>query len=116
VAATLFATEAAEEQTTIGISKFVTHPALDAAEQGIKDELADLGYNDIVFDVQDSNADFTTARTIASKFKADQVDLAIAIATPNAQAMVGAITDIPVVFTLVRWRQRHGLLGHDPGA
>ena len=96
-----FATPTVEEQTTIGISKFVTHPALDAAEQGIKDELADLGYTDVVYDVQDSNADFTTARTIASKFKADKVDLAIAIATPNAQALVGAITDIPVIFTLV---------------
>ena len=38
-----FAAASEEEQTTIGISKIVAHPALDAAEQGIKDELAALG-------------------------------------------------------------------------
>lgn len=97
----VFATATVEEQTVIGMSKIVTHPALDAAEQGIKDELADLGYTDIVYDVQDANGDFTTARSIASKFKADKVTLAVGIATPTAQALVGAITDIPIVFTLV---------------
>lgn len=100
-AATLFAAGAPEDELRIGISKIVTHPALDAAEQGIKDELADLGYDDVVFDVQDANGDFNTARSIASKFKADKVDLAIGIATPTAIALVGAITDVPVVFTLV---------------
>lgn len=101
VASVAFAAAPAEEQTTIGISKIVTHPALDAAEQGIKDELSDLGYTDIVYDVQDANGDFTTATSIASKFRADNVTVAVGIATPTAQALVQAIDDIPVIFTLV---------------
>lgn len=101
VAVGAFAAGSTEEQTTVGISKIVAHPALDAVEQGIKDELGDLGYTDVVYDVQNANGDFTTARSIASKFKADKVDVAVGIATPTAQALVGAITDIPVVFTAV---------------
>ncbi len=96
-----FAAGSVEEQTTIGISKIVAHPALDAAEQGIKDELTALGYTDIVYDVQSANGDMTAARSIASKFKADNVTLAVGIATPTAQALVNAISDIPVVYTLV---------------
>jgi putative tryptophan/tyrosine transport system substrate-binding protein len=101
VAVGAFATAPTEEQTVIGISKIVTHPALDAAEQGIKDEMAYLGYTDVVFDVQDANGDFGAAMSIASKFKADNVTLAVGIATPTAMALVQSITDIPVVFTLV---------------
>ncbi len=101
LAAGAFAAGSVEEQTTIGISKIVAHPALDAAEQGIKDELAALGYTDIVYDVQSANGDMTAARSIASKFKADNVTLAVGIATPTAQALVNAIKDIPVVYTLV---------------
>ena len=101
LAAGLFATAVVEEQITIGISKIVTHPALDAAEQGIKDELEALGYDQIVYDVQDANGDFTTATSIATKFRSDRVTIAVGIATPTAQALVQQITDIPVVFTLV---------------
>ena len=32
-----------KKNNTIGISKIVSHPALDAVEKGIQDELADLG-------------------------------------------------------------------------
>jgi putative ABC transport system substrate-binding protein len=101
LAAGAFATATVEEQTVIGISKIVTHPALDAAEQGIKDELAELGYTDVVYDVQDANGDFTAAMGIASKFKADNVTIAVGIATPTAMALVQSIKNIPVVFTLV---------------
>jgi putative ABC transport system substrate-binding protein len=38
---------------------------------------------------------------IASKFKADNVTIAVGIATPTAMALVQSIKNIPVVFTLV---------------
>jgi putative ABC transport system substrate-binding protein len=90
-----------EDQTTIGISKIVAHPALDGVEQGIQDELAELGYTDILYDLQNANGDVSTAAQIGAKFDADNVDVAVGIATPTAQALVNAIDDAPVVFTAV---------------
>ncbi len=85
---------------TVGIAKFVSHPALDDIERGIRDELS-ASVPGISFDLQNANADMATAAQIARKFKADRVALAIGIATPTAQALVSAIKDIPVVFSAV---------------
>lgn len=100
-AGVLFATGVTEEGTRIGISKIVAHPALDGVEQGIQDELAELGYSDITFDLQNASGDMSTAAQIGAKFDADNVDIAVGIATPTAQALVNAIEDVPVVFTAV---------------
>jgi len=101
IAAAGFAAGTVEGTTSVGISKIVAHPALDAVEQGIQDELAELGYTDISYDLQSANGDLSTASQIASKFKADGVDVAVGIATPTAQALVASLSDIPVVFTAV---------------
>lgn len=101
VAVAAYAGGAPEETIRIGISKIVAHPALDAVEQGIQDELAALGYDDIVYDLQNAAGDLTTAAQIAAKFRADRVDIAVGIATPTSQALVGSIHTIPVVFTAV---------------
>jgi len=100
-AAMAFATSTTEMTTRIGISKIVSHPALDAVQQGIIDELAELGYEGIDYDIQSAQGDVNAAASIAAKFRADRVDVAIGIATPTAQALVNAITDIPVVYTAV---------------
>ena len=96
-----FAAGTVEESTTIGISKIVSHPALDAVEQGVQDELAELGYDDLQYDLQNANGDMNSATSIATKFRTDRVRMAIGIATPTSQALVQAIDDIPVVFTAV---------------
>ena len=93
--------DAASESNVIGISKIVAHPALDDVEQGIIDELTDLGFTDLEYDLQNANGDISTAASIANKFKTDRVRLAVGIATPTAQALVNAIDDIPVVFAAV---------------
>ena len=93
--------EKTDEKVVIGISKFVQHPALDAVEKGIQDELAELGYTDIMYDLQNANADVNTAAQIASKFRSEGVTLAVGIATPTAQALVKTITDSPVIFSAV---------------
>lgn len=90
----------AEGREIVGISKIVSHPALDAIEQGIIDELTELGY-DLRFDVQSANGDLNTAASIAAKFKSERVKLAIGIATPTAVALANTITDIPVIFSAV---------------
>ena len=89
------------QSNVIGISKIVAHPALDAVEQGIIDELRERGFTNLTFDVQNANGDMSTASSIANKFRTDRVRLAVGIATPTAQALANAISDIPVVFAAV---------------
>ena len=88
-------------KTKVGISKFVAHPALDAIEQGIQDGLALAGYTDVEYDLQNANADGNTAASIANKFKASKVDIALGIATPTAIALANGIKDIPVLYVAV---------------
>ena len=85
---------------TIGIAKFVAHPALDAVEQGIM-EVIKAAKPDIKFDQQNSNGDMGTAAQIAQRFKDTKVDIAVGIATPTAQALVNQLKDIPVVYSVV---------------
>ena len=96
----------------IGISKIVAHPALDAIEQGVKDELAARGL-DASFDGQNANGDVNTAMQIATKFKADGVDAVVAIATPTAVAAANVIKDKPVIFATVTDPIGAGLVGAD---
>ncbi|MDR2658970.1 MAG: ABC transporter substrate-binding protein [Spirochaetaceae bacterium] len=84
----------------IGIAKVTQHPALDAVEQGIQDGLAELNVK-ADYDLQNANGDMSTAAQIAAKFKAENVDIAVGIATPTAQALANTIKDIPVVFATV---------------
>lgn len=98
--AMLFAQPNAEvknKSTNIGISKMVSHPALDSIEQGIEDYLATTGLP-VTFDNQNCNGEISTAVAIAQKFKSDGKDLVIGIATPPAQALAQVFTDTPVVF------------------
>ncbi|ORC34588.1 ABC transporter substrate-binding protein [Marispirochaeta aestuarii] len=101
----LFAEGSAEQADdgaiSIGISKIVSHPALDSIEKGIQDELAELGYPDIRYDLQNANGDPNTAKQIAIKFKNDKVDIAVGIATPTSQALASTITDFPVIYSAV---------------
>ncbi len=91
---------ATPQRPLIGISKFVTHPALDAVEKGIQDELKAEGI-DASYDLQNANADVNTAAQIADKFESEHVTLAVGIATPTAQALVNKIKNIPIVYSAV---------------
>lgn len=84
----------------VGVAKFVSHPALDALEKGIVDEIS-AARPDIKFDLQNSNADMGTAAQIARRFKDEKVVVAIGIATPTAQALANAIKDVPVIYSAV---------------
>ena len=90
----------AQGKVLIGISKIVAHPALDAVEQGIQDELKAEGV-DAQYDLQNANGDINTAASIANKFKSERVSVAVGIATPTAQALANALKDIPVVYSAV---------------
>ncbi|MFZ2782703.1 MAG: ABC transporter substrate-binding protein [Rectinemataceae bacterium] len=85
---------------SVGIAKFVAHPALDAVEKGIVDELK-AAKPDLEIDLQNSNGDMGTAAQIAQRFKERKVAVAVGIATPTAQALVNQIKDRPVVYSVV---------------
>ena len=85
----------------VGISQIVTHPALDATVKGIKDELAAEGFTNITYDLQNAQGDMATTASIAQKFAGDNLNLAIGVATPTAQALAKAVTTAPVLFTAV---------------
>ncbi len=88
------------KQFKIGVLQLVQHSALDAANKGFIQALDDAGINYTV-DQQNASGDQPTCQTIASKLVNDGDDLILAIATPAAQAVAGATTDIPVLITAV---------------
>ncbi|NKX49973.1 ABC transporter substrate-binding protein [Arthrobacter deserti] len=92
------------DSVEIGITQIVSHPSLDAAREGFKKALAENGYTEgqnVTYDEQNAQGDQGTATNIAGKFNADQKDLVLAIATPTAQAVAQAITNVPVLITAV---------------
>ncbi len=97
------------KQPLIGISKIVSHPALDAVEKGIQDELAAQKVG-AKFDLQNANGDANTAASIANKFQGEKVTLAIGIATPTSQALVNTLKGTPVVFSAVTDPVKAGLV------
>ena len=95
---------ASGEVLKIGIIQLMEHDALDQAYQGFVDGLAEAGYVDgenITIDYQNAQGEQANCVTIADKLVADQCDLVLAIATPAAQAMANATTEIPILVTAV---------------
>ena len=96
--------ETNSEVKKIGIVQYVEHPSLDTIRESITTALAEAGYvegQNISIIYQNAQADQSNLNSIASKFVGDEVDLIIAIATPAAQAMAAATSDIPIVFSAV---------------
>ena len=112
-------TAAQAEGTTykIGVLQLVQHTALDAANEGFIAALDDAG---IAYEVDQQNAsgDQSACQTVASKFANEKKDLILAIATPAAQALVGAVEDTPVLVTAVTDPAESGLVdtNEKPGA
>lgn len=98
-----------QKKVVIGISKIVSHPALDAVVKGVQDELTASKVN-ATFDVQNANGDISTAASIANKFQSEKVTLAVGVATPTAQALVNTLKGIPIVFSAVTDPVKAGLV------
>lgn len=95
---------AGAQPLVIGITQIVEHPALDAARDGFIAALEEAGFKegeDVVYDLQNAQGDFTNAISIAQKFKDDKVDMILAIATPTAQAAAQVNKDIPIIINAV---------------
>ncbi len=97
-AATESKTDASSDEKVykIGVLQLVQHDALDASNEGFVAALNDAGIK-YELDSQNAAGDSSTCVTVADKFVNDKVDLIYTIATPAAQAVAGATSDIPVV-------------------
>jgi putative tryptophan/tyrosine transport system substrate-binding protein len=88
------------EPLHIGISQIVEHPALDNCRDGFVDGMGKAGYiqgEDIVYDFQNAQGEFSNAISIAQKFNDDKVDMIVAISTPIAQASAQVTSEIPII-------------------
>lgn len=97
------------KKVLIGVSKIVSHPALDAVVKGMQDELAASRIN-AEYDLQNANGDINAAASIASKFQSEKVTLAVGVATPTSQSLVNTLKGIPIVFTAVTDPVKAGLV------
>lgn len=96
-----------EDIPVIGFMKIVSHPALDAEQQGVKDALAEAGFIEgetVRFLEGNAEGDIATLTTIAQQFVDEGVDLIIATSTPALQAAFNVTQDFeapPIVFNAV---------------
>jgi len=95
---------AASAVKSVALTAIVEHPALDAARDGVKDELKAAGFEtgkNLKLEYQSAQGNNGTAAQIARKYIGDKPDVIVAIATPSAQAVVAATKEIPVVYSAV---------------
>lgn len=105
--------------TKVGILKYVTAPALDSAEEGIVEALAEAGFVDgknikIIYQNPEANPSTLTNAAISL---VNECDLIFAIATPAAQAVKAEIENqgknTPLIFTAVTDPAAAGLADSD---
>lgn len=97
----------AADLPVVGLMKLVSHPALDAEQQGVKDALAAAGFIDgetVRLIEANAEGDIPTLTTIAQRFVDEGVDLIVATSTPALQAAFNVTKDQqgpPIVFNAV---------------
>lgn len=91
---------AGEKTYKVGILQYVEHPSLNEATKGFKAALKESGLN-IEFDEQNAQGDSGNNMTAANSLVGAGNDLIFANATPSAQAVQTATSDIPILFTSV---------------
>ncbi|MEO0770392.1 MAG: ABC transporter substrate-binding protein [Cyanobacteria bacterium J06649_4] len=88
----------------VAVTQIVEHPALDSVRDGVKDELAEAGYEDgntLRWEWQSAQGNPATATQIANKYAGANPSVIVAIATPSAQSAASAATSTPIVFSAV---------------
>lgn len=88
----------------VAFTAIVEHPALDAVRKGAIDELGKLGFvapAGLRTSFESAQGQPANAVQIANRLVGERPDVIVAIATPSAQAVLGATRDIPIVFSAV---------------
>ncbi|HEM5988254.1 TPA: ABC transporter substrate-binding protein [Streptococcus suis] len=111
VVAALFMTQkeqssqsASSEKVKIGVLQFVTHDSLDEIYKGIKAGLEEGGYSttdNLEIDFMNAEADQSQVQTMSKKLVDNGNELLIGIATPAAQGLANATTDLPIIMGAV---------------
>ena len=91
----------ADKKFTVGICQLATHPALDAATKGFREQLEKELPGQVEFKEQNAAGDSNTCTTIVNGFVASKVDLILANATASLQAATAATNTIPILGTSV---------------
>jgi len=103
-------TPTAKTQYTIGVAVIMTHPALQAVQDGFEEVLKEQKI-DYKLVSQNAQGDSANAATIASSFAANKnIDLMLAISTPIALAIAQAEKDRPILFSAVTDPVKDGLV------
>ncbi|HFI0694455.1 TPA: tryptophan ABC transporter substrate-binding protein [Streptococcus suis] len=111
VVAALFLTQkeqssqsASSEKVKIGVLQFVTHDSLDEIYKGIKAGLEEGGYSttdNLEIDFMNAEADQSQVQTMSKKLVDNGNELLIGIATPAAQGLANATTELPIIMGAV---------------
>lgn len=83
----------------VGVLQFVTHEALDEIYRGIQDGLAEEGYTEanIKIDFMNAEGDQGKITTMSKQLVSNGNQVLVGIATPAAQGLAHATSDLPVV-------------------
>ncbi|MBL1126696.1 ABC transporter substrate-binding protein [Streptococcus suis] len=111
VVAALFLTQkeqssqsASSEKVKIGVLQFVTHDSLDEIYKGIKAGLKEGGYtttDNLEIDFMNAEGDQSQVQTMSKKLVDNGNELLIGIATPAAQGLANATTELPIIMGAV---------------
>lgn len=101
--------DSGEKTYKVGVLQLTQHAALDAANEGFVEALDESGIK-YTIDQQNANNDQSACATIASKLAGDGDDLIYVIATPAAQAVAAATSDIPIVGSAITDYAASGLV------
>lgn len=92
-----------KQTKVIAIATLVSHPALDALQENLKQELAVEGFREgesIRYESRNANGQMQLLATIANDLASIKPDVTIAITTPVAQAVTKSVRG-PIVFSAV---------------
>ena len=101
--------DSGEKTYKVGVLQLTQHAALDAANEGFVEALDESGIK-YTIDQQNANNDQSACATIASQLVGDGDDLIYVIATPAAQAVAAATSDIPIVGSAITDYAASGLV------
>ncbi|HFR3651760.1 TPA: tryptophan ABC transporter substrate-binding protein [Streptococcus suis] len=111
VVAALFLTQKEQNNSTnstekvkIGVLQFVTHDSLDEIYKGIKAGLEEGGYtttDNLEIDFMNAEGDQSQVQTMSKKLVDNDNELLIGIATPAAQSLANATTELPIIMGAV---------------
>lgn len=88
----------------VGVLQLTSHPALDLISEGIIDALNEAGYVDgetMILDFQNAQGDQSNLTSMSTRFVSRDADVMVGIATPAAQSLANASSQIPIVLGAV---------------